>query len=160
MKVAAPNRITYEYVQTLAAPPEELFPLLCPVRECDWVNGWDPRVVLTESGVAELDCVFITPATPEEAVWVVTRYEPELFRLEWLKLIPGMVVAKIIIKLESIPEGTSAAISYCYTSLSPQGDLAIEGLSQEHFDAFMRAWEQELNHYLLVGEKLPRKKPS
>lgn len=156
MRVASPNRITRQYVQTLAGPPEGVFPLLCPVREHDWVNGWDPRIVLTSSGLAEMDCVFVTPGTPEDAVWVITRHDPDEFLLEMLKFIPGMVVAKIVIQLESIPEGSSANISYSYTSLSPQGDAALEGLSQEHFDVFMRTWEQELNHYLLMGEKLPR----
>lgn len=157
MKVKSPNRITRQYVQTLAGAPDDVFPLLCPVREHDWVNGWDPRIVLTSSGFAEPDCVFVTPATPDDAVWVITSYQPDRFRLEMLKIIPGMVVAKIVIQLESIPEGSAADISYCYTSLGPQGDLALEGLSQEHFDAFMRTWENELNHYLLMGEKLPKR---
>jgi hypothetical protein len=156
MKVSKPHRVTRTFTQTLAGSPEEVFPLLCPVRECDWVNGWNPDLVLTESGFAELDCVFVSPGTPEDAVWVVTRHEPEHWRLELLKLIPGVVVGKIAISLERIPEGTSADISYTYTSLSPHGDAAIDGFTQEHFDRFMRTWEQELNHYLLTGEKLAR----
>ena len=35
MKIVAPNRATRAYTQTLVAPPEAVFPLLCPVREAD-----------------------------------------------------------------------------------------------------------------------------
>lgn len=159
MNVKPPNRITRQFTQTLAAPPDEVYPLLCPVREGDWVNGWDPKVVYTDSGLAEADCVFVTPGTTDDVVWVITKHDPESFLLEMIKLIPNMVVAKIVIQLEAIPEGSSADISYSYTSLSEQGDIALDGVSQEHFDAFMRTWEQELNHYLLIGEKLPKTEP-
>lgn len=156
MKVTKPHRVTRSFTQTLAGPPEEVFPLLCPVRECDWVNGWNPDLVVSESGYAELDCVFVTPGTPEDAVWVVTRHDPEHWHLELLKLIPGVVVGKIVIRLERIAEGTSADISYTYTALSPHGEAAIDGFTQDHFDRFMKTWEEELNHFLLTGEKLAR----
>jgi hypothetical protein len=156
MKITKPHRVTRSYTQTLAGPPEEVFPLLCPVRELDWVNGWNPDLVVTESGFSELDCVFVTPGTPEDAVWVVTRHDSDRWHLELLKLIPGVVVGKIVIRLEAIAEGTSADVSYTYTALSPHGEAAIDGFTQEHFDRFMKAWEEELNHYLLTGEKLTR----
>jgi hypothetical protein len=156
MKITKPYRVTRSYTQTLAGPPEEVFPLLCPVRELDWVNGWNPDLVVTESGFSELDCAFVTPGTPEDAVWVVTHHAPDQGHLELLKLIPGVVVGKIVIRLEAIAEGTSADVSYTYTALSPHGEAAIDGFTQEHFDRFMQAWEEELNHYLLTGEKLAR----
>ena len=31
------KRVTREYIQTNCAPPERVFPLLCPVREAEWV---------------------------------------------------------------------------------------------------------------------------
>lgn len=39
--------------QHVHASPEAIFPLLCPVREYDWIPGWDCRLVYTESGLAE-----------------------------------------------------------------------------------------------------------
>ena len=59
MKIAAPNRVRHTYVQKLVASPAEVFPLLCPVREADWLDGWDPLEVWSRSGVAEPDCVFV-----------------------------------------------------------------------------------------------------
>ena len=61
------KRVSHEYTQTNDAPPEKVFPLLCPVREADWVPGWQYRLIYSESGVAEDGCVFSTPndAGPE-----------------------------------------------------------------------------------------------
>lgn len=154
MNIVKPHRVTRRYTQSLNAGPAQVFPLLCPVRESEWVNGWHPRFVATESGGAELDCVFITAAGPQEAIWVVTRYEPENHHLEIVKIIPGIVVGKIVIQLAPAPGGSTAEISYSFTSLGSDGDRVVREFNQKHFDEFMLTWETELNHYLATGERL------
>lgn len=84
MKISKPNRVVRTYTQRLVAHPTEVFPLLCPVRESDWIEGWDPLCVLSESGLAEPDCVFVTPAEPHDAVWYITRHEPEAGYVEMI----------------------------------------------------------------------------
>jgi hypothetical protein len=64
VEIRKPTRATRTFTQKLAAPPERVFPLLCPIREADWLEGWDPLVVFTNSGVAEPACVFMTKAAP------------------------------------------------------------------------------------------------
>ena len=76
MKIVKPVRATRSCTQRLVAGPEDVFPLLCPVREADWIEGWDPPLVVSSSGVAEVDCVFTTSAKPTDAVWYITRHEP------------------------------------------------------------------------------------
>lgn len=76
MKIAKPVRVTRTWTQRLIGTPEEVFPLLCPVREADWIQGWDPIVVVSETGIAEADCVFTTAAAPTGSVWYITRHEP------------------------------------------------------------------------------------
>jgi hypothetical protein len=34
------KRVTHTYTQKLDATPERVFPLLCPVREAEWADGW------------------------------------------------------------------------------------------------------------------------
>jgi hypothetical protein len=75
------RRFTHEYTHNVA-PPETVFPLLCPVREADWVPGWRYRLIYSESGIAEYGCVFITPNEDgTETTWVVTDYDPPSFRI-------------------------------------------------------------------------------
>jgi hypothetical protein len=63
--------------QRLVATPEKVFPLLCPTREYDWIEHWRCQMVHSESGFAELDCVFTTdfPHVGDET-WVVSVYRP------------------------------------------------------------------------------------
>ncbi len=50
------NRVSHTYTMTIAADAATIFPLLCPVREFDWIDVWSCDVVYSESGVAELGC--------------------------------------------------------------------------------------------------------
>jgi hypothetical protein len=152
MLIHAPNRRRHSYVQTLVAPPASVFPLLCPVREADWTPGWDVQVVLSESGLAEPDCVFITPGTPEPAVWIVTRFEADAGRLEFIKVTPKHSVCRIEIALAGMEGGrTAAEIAYTYTSLGPAGDRFLEEFTEEWYRGFMEEWEDALNYYLTTG---------
>jgi hypothetical protein len=89
MKPGESGRIVRSYTQRIEARAETVFPLLCPVREGEWLEGWNDQVemVHSDSGVAEEGCVFRTrvPGRPE-TIWTVTRHDPvervvEFFRL-------------------------------------------------------------------------------
>jgi hypothetical protein len=154
LNITHPHRVAHSYTQHLNAAPTEVFPLLCPVRECEWVNGWKPRSVITTSGVAERDCIFTTASGHGEAVWVVTEYEPPV-RIEFLKVTAGETVGRINIELRPHgASGTLADISYTYTALSERGATAIDAFTAEYYERFMKAWEDELNHFLRTGRKL------
>ena len=65
MRISKPNRATHTYRQKLCATPARVFPLLCPVREREWADGWLPDLVITSSGVAERD-----PAWSPDGKWI------------------------------------------------------------------------------------------
>ena len=74
MKVQTPNRIKHSYTQNIQAPPSKVFPLLCPVREIEWVVGWNPLLVVSKSGFAELDCLFVTKNNKTKIKWFKCNY--------------------------------------------------------------------------------------
>lgn len=155
MRIGPPNRVSRSYTQSLCRPPGEVFPLLCPVRQVEWVNGWRPTLVLSESGGAELGCIFVTSGMPEDAIWIMTEFDEEGHRLAILKIIPGVVVGEIRVGLrDDGASGSLADITYAYTSLSEYGAQMLEGFTEEHFVSFMETWENELNHFLATGTKL------
>lgn len=154
MKIAKPNRVTRTYVQRLVAEPAHVFPLLCPVREADWIEGWDPRVVFTVSGVAEPDCVFTTTAQPFDAIWYITRHEPDHGFVEMLKITPQVTACKLIIQLRPAAGGCEATITYSHTSLGPDGDVFVASFTEHFYRQFMRDWESRINHYLMHGSAL------
>ena len=155
MEIVTPTRAKRRFVQRLLAPPEAVFPLLCPVRETEWAVGWEPKRVYSHSGLAEPDCVFTTSGEGTDAIWVVSRYEPESHRVEFVKITPGLTACRIEIRLNRGRDGGSEAeVSYTHTALSEAGERFIRDFTQERFEAFMRAWESELNHFLRTGERL------
>ncbi len=154
MKVTKPNRVVRTYVQKLVAGPAEVFPLLCPVREADWIEGWDPSVVISESGVAELDCVFLTDASPDDAIWYINRHEPDNGFVEMIKITPNVTACKLTIQLRPTESGSEATVSYAHTSLGPDGDAFVESFTEEYYEKFMQDWEALINHYLSHGSML------
>ena len=149
MNVVEPVRVTRTYTQTLVASPDVVFPLLCPVREADWIPGWDPLLVLSSSGVAEPDCVFVTAASPADAIWYVTRHEPAAGYVEMVKVSPGVTACRLTIRLRRTSEGCEADVSYMHTSLGPQGDDFVRGFTEASYVRAMQQWEARLNHYLI-----------
>jgi hypothetical protein len=136
-------------VQHLNAPPATVFPLLCPVRELEWVEGWNPGIVITDSGIAELGCVFTTRSEDAEAIWTVTEFEPEAGRIAFLKVTPEQTVADISVTLE--PDGelkTIARVTYAHTALGPTGRRIVDEFTEVYFRTFMQGWEAALNAYL------------
>jgi hypothetical protein len=146
------KRVAHEYTQTNFAPPQTVFPLLCPVREADWVPGWQYRLIYSTSGVAELDCVFITEENNREITWVVTEYDLAAFRIAFVWVDPGMVTAHISIRLEPSRGQTTAHIQYTYTGLSPEGNCEVERFTEDWFRQKMQSWEAAINHYLKTGK--------
>jgi hypothetical protein len=153
MSTFAAKRVSHEYTQTNDAPPEKVFPLLCPVREADWVPGWQYRLIYSRSGFAEDGCVFSTPNDAgSETIWMVTHYDPAAFAIAYAWVQPGMIATQLRISLAPAPDGkTSARIRYLYTGLSLAGNTVLDHYSPEWFHGKMKSWESAINHFLRNG---------
>lgn len=151
MKISIPKRAGHTYTQSLVAPPDRVLPLLCPVREADWLAGWDPVFVLSGSGVAERDCVFLTADAAADAIWYITRHEPDAGLVEMIKVTPGVTACRLSMKVAAARGGSRAEITYLHTSLGPAGDKFVESFTAHAYLAFIRDWEARMNHYLQHG---------
>src|SRR6266852_3930963 len=148
------TRVTHEYTQTHDAPPEKVFPLLCPVREADWVPGWQYRVIYSQSGVAESGCVFAIPNEDgSETIWLITEYNAADFHIAFAWVNPGMAAAQIAISLTAGARNTTrAGIRYVYTGLTPEGNKEVARYDEKWFQHKMQSWEAAINHYLRTGK--------
>ena len=154
MIITKPNRVIRTFIQHLEAEPAKVFPLLCPVREADWIDGWDPLVVFSESGIAEPDSVFLTEASPGNAIWYITRHEPDNGFVEMIKITPNVTACKLTIQLHPADGGSEATITYAHTSLGTEGDAFVASFTEEYYRQFMLDWEARINHYLSHGNLL------
>ena len=155
LDIRRPQRARHSFTQTIEGSPEEVFPLLCPVRELDWAPGWDPDWVISASGVAEPDCVFQTPGELSPALWVITRHDPDK-QVEMIKFTPGHTVCKLEIELQrSSEKQTRVTVAYQHTSLGPEGDAFLAEFTADSYRKFMRGWEAAMNHWLRTGRIMP-----
>jgi hypothetical protein len=152
MTIETPCRRKHTYTQAIAATPDEVFPLLCPVREEDWAPGWRTRLVMSKSGLIEEDCMFITPGEPADAIWIVTDHDPEAHRVRMYKVVPGVVVSRLEIALAEDGPGTKATIAYEHTALSEAGRVIVAEHTEASYRKFMKGWEAAMNSYLKTGK--------
>jgi hypothetical protein len=154
MNITRPNRATHTYRQKLDASPAKVFPLYCPVREAEWADGWMPDLVISCSGIAERDCIFLTGDEHGTAIWCITRYEPENWFIEMLKIVPNVTVCRLTIQVSGSGDASFADITYSHTSLGPAGDKFVAKFTAEHYRNFMEGWENAFNYFLKTGRAL------
>jgi hypothetical protein len=150
------RRTTKRYTMRLRGSPAAIFPLLCPVRESEWIETWHCTMIYSDSGYAEQDCIFQTefPQDGPRDTWVVSRYErPTL--IEFVRVSVRRAI-RYTITLRSPAEGTTTEAEWrqVITGLDADGDAWVEGLSDDDFRGRMEALERMLNHFLATGRML------
>ena len=148
------KRITREFETELPAKPEDVFPLLCPVKEYDWIPEWRCEMLYSESGVAELGCVFTTDFGDSYGLetWVVSNYEPAI-RICFVRT-GRMRTTRYEILLKSHGDGSIIIWRQEITGMNRQGDKLIEGYTEDAFRAIMEPLNSLLKHFLQTGEPL------
>ncbi|HEX9825506.1 MAG TPA: hypothetical protein VGA80_02830 [Flavobacteriaceae bacterium] len=152
------NRKTFNYTQINTGNIKEVFPLLCPVMEREWIDGWDCNMIYTKSGYIEEDCVFTTTHHGnQETVWHVTHYNKENYTIEFLRITPHENTVRIKISLEKLNNlKTKTHTSYMYTLLnSSNTDREFKAIEKSFFDS-MFWWEKAINYYLEKRELLEK----
>jgi hypothetical protein len=151
------SRVTRTYRQTINAAPNVVFPLLCPVREAEWLDGWQYTMIFSESGLVEEGAVFSTPGDGEaDTLWIVTRHDVRERVVEFTRFTPGSRVKVLRIGVTPADQGRSFVdVAYTYTSITEAGDAFIERFTEEKFLGAVTFWEDSMNHWVQTGERLP-----
>ncbi len=117
-------RIVRKGTLALKANAKTVFPLLCPVKEADWIAGWEDICTLfyTDSGVAEEACVFETD-TPEEgkSLWICSHYDAKNTEITYIKHIIGKTIIKWDMIVRDKESGSTIDMVCNMTSLSKEG---------------------------------------
>jgi hypothetical protein len=143
------------FKMTLSASPEQVFPLLCPTREYDWIESWQCEMIYSDSGFAELGCIFKTSfaADGPEDTWVVSRHEEPVL-IEFVRVNPLRVIRYTITLSRAGNGGTEAEWAQVITGIGEEGRQFVRGLEDEGFSARMAMVEKMLEHYLMTGAML------
>jgi len=150
------RRVVRAYRQTIEATPEVVVPLLCPVREAEWLDGWTYRMIYSVSGLAEEGAVFSTANEGEaNTVWVVTRHDHAAGAVEFTRFTPDSRTCVLTIGVaKNGIAGSHVDVRYAYTSIAPAGNVFLDAWTEEAFRKAMIFWEQSMNYFLKTGRQL------
>lgn len=143
----------------LQAAPDVIFPLLCPVREEEWVAGWDNKtyeLVYSKSGFNEEGCIFRT-AYPEgnDAVWVCLMYDKQTYTVEFLVYVTELMIRKMQIHLITDDNGmTDAIFEYSLTAITEKGNSIVDAYSDQAHLQSVSGLGMMINHFLKNGKKM------
>lgn len=153
------KRITRNYCQTIHSTPDIIFPLLCPVREAEWLDGWEYNLIYSKTGFAEEGAVFSTPDKDEkDTIWIVTKHDPIKYEVEFARVTPPSRVSTLKISIRAKnKESSYVDISYVYTGITPEGNKFIDNYTEAEFLEMVKFWEESVNYFLETGKKLRKK---
>ena len=152
------KRAIENYDGRIDSPPGDVFPLLCPIREYDWLDGWACNVVYSDSGIVENNCIFTSSfATGIDGTWVTVKRDEEAFEFEFVVFLPNLAVARSDIALTKNDDGsTTLHWVRTMTGLSEEGNQMLDHVTGEPFRERMVWIIDSLNHYLKNGEMLKK----
>lgn len=137
----------------------QVFPLFGPVREQEWAEGWQPRMLLPYSEDVQEHMVFQTEShdrhNPFTSTWIVSRYDPIEAFIEYTVFTDDRIWW-IAIKChqDETSATTNATITYTYLDLTEQANHLNEVVLETMFRHDLKDWEKAINHYLQTGTQL------
>jgi len=137
------------------ASPDRVFPLLCPVREGEWAEGWMGRPIYSISGVSEENAVFETEHEGGiKTLWFVVNLDPKRHVNELVYWMPEGQLVRLHMRVSALgPQKSKIDVKYIRTSLSEQGNQSLQK-AEAHFLEMMAEWQASLNHFVTTGRML------
>lgn len=117
--------------QTFATTPDKLFPLLCPITEFDWMDGWHCEMIYSQSLVQEYNAIFRTDYFVPGEIWVISRFEPNRV-IEFVRVSEHLSI-KVDARVRDNLDGTCTGDWIVnITALTEQGNEALRSLNPDY----------------------------
>jgi len=152
------KRVSWIYSFELSHGIKQVFPLFTPKEEKKWAKGWDFEAVFPLPYCIEENSIFKTwthDHKNEEAIWIINKYQPEKYHIEYIRFEPAKKIGHIQITCQSKGRNrTEISVTYTYTGLNDVGNIFIEGFREDEYKKYITEWERALSHYLQTGDML------
>ena len=150
------KRVSRRYRQTIHATPDQIFPLICPVLEAEWLEGWEYKMIYSSTNLAEEGAVFSTSNEGEEdTIWIITTHDATNHTVEFARVTPASRASILTVHIADRDERSSYVdITYTYTAIAEAGNQFIDAYTEEVFQKTMQWWEESMNHFLATGKTL------
>jgi hypothetical protein len=139
---------TREQFSLLANAPFEIaWPLFGADNERAWAPDWKPVFLWPEMAFDQEGMVFMVRQGEKDAVWVNTAFDRIAGRIQYVYVIPDVVVTVITLLLT--PDGHSTAIDVVYerTALAAGANEVVKDMAARDSVAG-KEWSQQINSHL------------
>jgi len=139
---------THEQFEFVAdAPVNVAFPLFGAKGERAWAPGWDPAFVWPADATDRAGMVFRISHGDHAAIWVNTVFDPAANRVQYVYVIPDVVVTVITLNLAPIGQSTHVSVSYERTALSSGAEELVRHMALNDSKSGPD-WAEQINGYL------------
>ena len=129
------------------APFELAWPLFGAHKEREWAPDWNPSFVWPEKAVDREGMVFKIRRGDKTAIWVNTVFDETTRRIQYVYLIPGVVVTVITLQLEPDGDSTRVEVVYERTALADAANETVGDMAASDRIAG-EEWSRQINAYL------------
>jgi hypothetical protein len=137
---------------------EEVFPLLCPKREEEWIPGWECNTIWSNSGYNEEGAIFRTiKPYGTELYWTTLQYDIKNKIVDFLITAPRLFMFRFKIEIDINEDGLlKITFTQVFTSISEEGNILLKNYKDEDYEGRLKNLEEFMNLHL--EEKRIKKK--
>lgn len=136
-----------EFAFTIQARMEKVAPLFGADKERVWAPRWNPQFLRPLPATDEQGMVFTVAHDHLKSVWVNTEFNLKDGRVQYVYVIPDMLVTVITIRISPEGNATRVEVQYERTALSPEADGHVKHLRKQDRNADTE-WEKQIEEYL------------
>jgi hypothetical protein len=149
---AAPERVAHvsnSFSFTVPASLQDAAPLFGPEGERSWAGAeWNPQFLFPLPGKDVEGAVFTVQHGEHRSVWVNTRFDLEAGRMQYVAVLPDIVVSTIDVALHAIDAAhTRVDVTYVRTALQADANQHVIAMGR-HDRAQGPEWERSIQAYL------------
>ncbi|HBD09243.1 MAG TPA: hypothetical protein DCZ69_13375 [Syntrophobacteraceae bacterium] len=129
---------------------EEVFPLLCPKKEEEWIPGWECETIWSTSGYNEEAAIFRTVKPYDtELYWTTLQYDMNNRVVDFLITAPRLYMFRFKIDIhENANKILAMMFTQVFTSITEEGSTLIKRYESEDFDLRLKRLEELMSLYL------------
>ena len=146
----ASQRFTRRGEFSIHASVEDVFPLLCPKREEEWIPGWECETIWSRSGYNEEGAVFrTTKPYGTELYWNTLQYDMPGRIVDFLITAPHLYMFRFKIDVAPADDGRlTISFTQTFTSVSEEGTNLLNRYKADDFAGRLRSLGEFMNQYL------------
>jgi hypothetical protein len=128
---------------------KDVFPLLCPKREEEWIPGWECETIWSHSGYNEEGAIFKTlKPYGTKLYWTTLQYDLNKQIVDFLITAPHLYLFRFKIELEVADDGLLALkFTQIFTSISAEGNAFLNRYRSEDFAGRLKNLEEYMHRY-------------